>query len=281
MDYREYLPTPLLASYLECFWTLRAGPPPEPPPPETLLPDGTLELVLNFGDRFREFRSEGSVLQPQHFFVGELSQSKRIAATGAVDILGLRFKPGGAWPLFGHSLQEFNCQATTSLDLCAADLYRAARDQLPALSTTAERIHLLEQLLLRRAKAGGPPEPLIGRAVASLRQRQGREGIDALAARLAVSERQLERKFREQVGINPKAFARITRFQVLMQAMRQGSPRALTGIALECGFYDQAHFIKEFKAFTGINPKAFLADRHELTDVFLLHNRLSEFYNFL
>ena len=95
MRYREIPPRPPLNNFVECFWTLEDDGPALGSPPERILPDGCVELILNFGDRFSQHDNDGRELQPRHFLVGQMSGPILISPNGAVQLLGIRFHPGG------------------------------------------------------------------------------------------------------------------------------------------------------------------------------------------
>ena len=99
MLYREFQPTPALAHFVECFWTLEDETPAVQP--ERLLPDGCVELILNFGECFQEHKDDGrKERQPRHLLVGQMTQPVLIAPTGSVRLLAIRFHPGGTFPFF-------------------------------------------------------------------------------------------------------------------------------------------------------------------------------------
>ena len=96
MRYCEIKPSPLLSQFIECFWTLERDGAHEPSEPERILPDGCVELILNFGSPFRERRDDGrQELQPNFFLVGQMTRPMLISSSGHVELIGIRFHPGG------------------------------------------------------------------------------------------------------------------------------------------------------------------------------------------
>src|ERR1044072_4232898 len=99
MRYREIKPSPGLGQFVECFWTLESDPNAGPAKPERILPDGCVELILNFGNPFRELRDDGrQEQQPMHFLVGQMTRPMLIASNGRIELIGIRFHPGGTVP---------------------------------------------------------------------------------------------------------------------------------------------------------------------------------------
>jgi transcriptional regulator GlxA family with amidase domain len=110
-------------------------------------------------------------------------------------------------------------------------------------------------------------------------QKDGMIPIERLQKMAGISERQLERQFQTQVGLTPKFFSRLLRFQKVFKAVMQNRNLGWSFIASECGYYDQAHFIHDFKSFSGQNPSAYFNEDHRMAEYFTRKNRMSDFYN--
>ncbi|MGW2698716.1 helix-turn-helix domain-containing protein [Streptomyces sp. NPDC001340] len=130
---------------------------------------------------------------------------------------------------------------------------------LAALPGWSERFALLDEVLLRWSRAGVPGSARVVRAWSLLRHSRGAIPVPRLAEEVGWSVRQLENRFREQIGLGPKAAARVLRLQWAKRLLAAGRGPAET--AALCGFYDQAHLSGEFKAMTGCTPGEFLAAR--------------------
>ena len=105
----------------------------------------------------------------------------------------------------------------------------------------------------------------------------GRQSVARLSQDIGLTGRQLERKFQIMVGISPKLLARIIRFQKVFKAMGQAAA-SWSAVAYECGYYDQAHLIHDFRTFSGESPTAFYNYDHEVSEYFMRKNRRSDFY---
>jgi AraC-like DNA-binding protein len=129
------------------------------------------------------------------------------------------------------------------------------------------RKRALDRMLLPRFQKKPAHDTGFDRAVESVVEAEGRIRVDGLSRDLGVSCRQLERMFRERVGLGPKRFAKVLRFQsVFRRAAFEEGPWAM--LALDCGYYDQAHFIRDFRSFTGRSPGALFARESALTRAF-------------
>jgi AraC-like DNA-binding protein len=276
MLYREIQPTTALARFVECFWTLENDGSTVLAQPERLLPDGCVELILNFGERFREHKDDGQEeRQPQHLLVGQMTQPVLIAPTGSVQLLGIRFHPGGTFPFFRMPMRELTNRVT---DLGAL----SSEFQNDLVSCVAEnsprsRVAAVEKLLVERVRNGKHDSRVLS-LVAKIVQNGGQVSVDQLATDAGVSSRQLERRFLFEVGIGPKLLCRILRFQQIFRAVDRDD-EGWAAVAADCGYYDQAHLIRDFREFARQTPALLFERPSALTESFTRKNRMSHFSN--
>ena len=276
MRYRELYPRNPLNRFVECFWILESEAPPQPAQTERILPDGCIELILNFGDRFSQHDSNKTSIQPRHFLVGQMTGPIVISPGNIVDLIGIRFHPGGTMPFFRLPMHELTDQLV-ELGSLAASLERELLDVTINLVSMTERVAAIESLLLTyvlRCKHDSWVLPLSARIVDS----GGGVSVDQLATAAGLSARQLERRFLREVGIGPKLLSRILRFQQVFRAVER-SDRAWAPIAIECGYYDQAHLIRDFNQFAHQTPSVLFAEQTALTESFTRKTRTSDFSN--
>lgn len=271
MIYREHIPCPELIPYVECFWELRDDAHEEHTQPERILPDGCFELVLNFGEAFKRFHSDGSVeLQPPALMVGQMTRHVMIQPTGRIDLLGIRFHPGGAFPFFKFPQSELtdrilNIEEAIPFSEMFSELY----DQPAAHS----RKKIIETWLCTLLRSNKNDCRLTQRAAQAILAHNGVIILKTFRQNLSVSERQLERVFKDQVGLSPKMFARIIRFQSIFRALESESPANWSPLAFECGYYDQSHFLRDFKAFAGELPSSYFAKTYRMSELLTRKNR--------
>ncbi len=167
----------------------------------------------------------------------------------------VRFTPQGA-ACFGVPVSELTGRSVALADLLGPALVRETEERLAEANDARARVAAVEQLLGRFRTN---EDPLVTRVLASLRQSDEAPSVSRLARAVSLSERQLERRFLQHVGVSPKRFASLSRFE---RALRLAPTTArLTDLSLAAGYYDQPHFNREFRRFTGQAPGAFFAAR--------------------
>jgi AraC-like DNA-binding protein len=271
MNYVETSPIEPLARYVKCFWTLEGdGEPDENPAKrERILPDGCMEIVFNLADRFNRFNADGTVeRQPMMLLVGQMRRHLFIEPTGRVSLLGVRFWPGGAY-FFLSFIQDEIADRIIDLDLVWDRTAREAHSRLHDARTRDERITMIEAMLLTRLKQFRGNGEAILAATAALIRSGGGLAVEDLAGMMGISRRQLDRRFKTAVGLSPKLLARIIRFQrVFKELQRTDGIRSWAWLALECGYSDQPHLIRDFKAFAGTEPTSYFSQPNVMSDHF-------------
>lgn len=277
MQYLEIQPGRPLASFIECFWTLEGEPEKLESAPERILPDGCVEIILSFAAPFTEIdeRSEAR-LQPLHFLVGQMTRPVMIKPTGAVRLIGIRFHPGGTFPFLRVPMHE-TTDRIIELGAIAAELRREFVEVAEVDASLRMKVAAIERVLLKQLRSRGHDSRLVDLTARMVRT-AGRVSVDDLASEAGVSARQLRRRFLMEVGVGPKLLCRVLRFQQVFTAIDQNIAD-WADVALECGYYDQAHLINDFRQFAHQTPAALLANSTELTEAFTRRNRASDFSN--
>lgn len=277
MRYLEIKPSEPLERYVECFWTLENDAGAGPAQPDRILPDGCVELILNFGARFREHQENGlQEPQPMNLLVGQMTRPILIAPTGSVQLLGIRFHPGGTFPFFRIPMQEFTNQVV-ELGAVAGQFECDLIARAEAAPASQIRIGAIEELLVDRVRHFKHDSWLIDLS-ARIVHLGGQVSVDELAAKAGVGSRQLERRFLREVGIGPKLLCRILRFQQIFRAVNRNDA-GWAAVAADCGYYDQAHLIRDFQQFAGQTPSTLFEHASALTESFTRKNRRSDFSN--
>jgi len=221
------------------------------------LPDGEVDLIVRVGPGNGEVHAIGTRRRALHKDVIDLP-----------DTIAVRFKPGGAYPFFGVPMSELTDRIVSIEALWGSDGARF-RTALAEAPTVDDRLRVVEEALAGRLRGGDLFEPasahVVRRAVRLITEAPELPRVDAVARTLGVSARQLRRAFDDVVGVGPKAFARIVRFQRALRAAEQAAVPDWGAIAKEVGYYDQAHLIADVRAMTGITPSALVRARPPLS----------------
>lgn len=267
MDYRTFPPPDDLAPFIRCFWTLDAPADPDAPR-QRIVPDGCMEVIFHHGDRYRQFRSDGSsVVQPRCFVFGQITEPLEIAPTGRTGMFSVRFVPGGFLPFTSRPLSVLADRATELDDIFGPPGHELAR-RILASPSTAERMEVVSAWLRGILTQQATADHVVSAAVQVLTDAQGSVTVSELADSVQVHRRRLERRFSDHIGLSPKQLARIVRLQGAVARLANGDFDRLTDLAHDAGYFDQAHFIREFKEFTGETPGAFFSGNLLLSSLF-------------
>jgi AraC-like DNA-binding protein len=268
MDYQVFEPSALLQPFVKCFWTLEDEATVSPVR-QRVVPDGCMEMIFNYGDRFYQYPEDGScILQPQSFIFGQITSFLEIAPSGVTGLVAARFVPEGLAPFLDYPVAYLENKAVAIQDIFGKAGEELAQAIIASLSTR-ERIHLIEKFLLSKLESQATIDSITHACVETILKTQGQLGVSELADKLNIHRRNLERRFETAVGMSPKQLSRIVRLQSTLKLLEQKKYSNLTSLAYESGYYDQAHFIKDFKEFTGISPKSFFAENLRLSALFI------------
>ena len=275
MEYAELAPPPALAGVVRCLWTLRGEAPRRgEAPADPAFPDGSPELILNLGDPFEHRPPRGrAVRQPAAFLVGQITRPMYVRPTGTIDLVAARFEAHGAVML--HRPMRSLTDRWIAVESLAGRPLRNTLAEMRVAHSAPERIARLTvalEVCAAKSLARSPAKPLaadprVALCVQRIRSSRGAASMASLASETGLSARSLQRLFARDVGIAPKLLARIVRFQHVFAAVRE-EPASFSRVALECGYYDQPHLIRDFREFAGDAPAQLLAATPEFTAFF-------------
>lgn len=258
MEYIEYKPHPLLSEYIECFWATDVYNTISSREIESFLPDGNIELVFNFGDSHIEFKNGKKVLMGGSHISGIQSKSTHVILPKRLKYFCVRFKPGGSYPFFGIPAHLFS-NAHYSLDTFFGREYTLLEEQVYEAPDHTARIDLIEHFLLKKLQNTKFVKDY--HFVKSFTQHLFRDTsprISQLSRQFHTNYKTVERKFKKITGLSPSELAKIKRVNNAVQFMYSSHTVSLTETAYACGYYDQSHFIREFKQTTDLTPREFL-----------------------
>lgn len=235
------------------------------------LPDGHPEYVINRSAPFaRQIidRPETVTINARSFVYAQKRQSSCLTITGDTDLFCIRFTPFGIYMLCGESLHEITGHAVDPSVLFGA-LANELEDRVLSVPSFTQRLVEAEAVLLMILGKARPIDPVVSFVLQRVCETNGAIGTQEIAMAINRSRRTLEMKFRDQVGLTIKSMSRIRRFNHLWCLQKQHPDADLLRLALDCGFHDQSHFIRECRFVTGNTPLSFRDARNDVVMNFL------------
>lgn len=254
-----HVPAAPVSRFVENMWLVRASLP--QPWRQLLLPDGALVVIFNLGEpqrlceradvrRHAIFRSS--------WVSGQQPQPIVIEQAGSCHLAGIRFHPGGAFPLFRFSLAELTGRVVELEDIWGSEAGHV-RAQLGEVGDDPAVLPCLERWLAHRLDDEAEPDKRVAFAADLLKR--GGTGVGRIAAETGLSHKHLVHEFTRRVGLTPKHFGRVQRLQRAIGCAGTRPAVDWADLAATSGFYDQAHLINEFRELIGITPSEYLARR--------------------
>jgi AraC-like DNA-binding protein len=257
---RKFFPRPPLSGFVQCLWYWEGAPGPHTK--ERLLPNGEPAIIFNLRDdpiRIYDAEDMNSYTSyDQAVLSGARSNCFVIDSCQQERVVGIQFWPGGAFPFFGFPASEAT-NASFGMDDLWPRRTGEIREQLLAAENIDGMFAILERSLLAQLTRPLELHPAVTYALDNFRRWAQISTIAAVTERTGFSPRRFIELFHSQVGLTPKAFCRVRRFQRVLCAVHKKQAVDWAQVALECGFYDQSHLIHDFRAFSGFTPSAYLA----------------------
>jgi AraC-like DNA-binding protein len=263
MVFTQRRPAPPLDRWIESIWLCRSEP--RPRSLERVLPTGASQLIVNLAeDETRLYRDSGSGVtcerSPGSVLTGMSTRFHLIDTDEQAHVAGVVFRAGGMVPFVAPPVHELS-DADVPLDfLWGREPVRRVRDQLLSAATAEAALDTLETTLRQvwREKAA---HPAVQFALSNFRAQPSVTRVREVTDAIALSPKRFIERFKADVGVTPKRYCRILRFQHVVTRAHHCGPIDWTALALDCGYFDQAHLIHEFREFSGLTPTAYEAHR--------------------
>lgn len=273
MLYLSHKPSPPLHLAVEAIWLYAGYHPPHQL--ERVLPSGTIEWVINLReDIFRCYHQETFQPiddQPGMLIAGPRSRVQVIDTEQQAEIMGVQLKPGGLRYLTPESAREF-ADLDVPLEAIWGSDATQLREELVAAPSPWAKVLRLEHFLVQRMNLDRAPHPAVAEALRRLEPSELPWKQADLADDLGLSSRRFIEVFTTSIGLTPKVYARIRRFQKALGTIHRRQHRSWADLAFDCGWYDQAHMIRDFKQFSGLTPSQY----ESLNGEFMLHVPIEE-----
>jgi AraC-like DNA-binding protein len=261
MNFRRVEPTGAAKHWVESYWIIESDD--NVPDDQKIIPDGYPELIFHFADQYRINISGLWETQAFSLLAGQIRQCFYLQNTGRVSILGIKLQPYALTQLFQLDMSLVT-DKVVPLDAAEIQTLTDLDERIRASHEMDERVAIVNKFFELFPDLELP----IQKAINVISETKGGITVEKLSEAMAVSERQVERLFQKFIGLSPKFYCRIIRFNAIFQLLSQRDP-SWAELAYEAGFADQSHFIRNFKAFTGEGPSDYGFDEKTLANFFL------------
>ncbi|MGF1587006.1 MAG: DUF6597 domain-containing transcriptional factor [Bacteroidales bacterium] len=261
-------PSFLLTPYIKHYWSIENTGKPDDQYVQRIIPSGMIEMIFYIYSRPRildgckDF-SENVILS------GHQKDFYDLQCNGNITVFSVVFRPEGLMKFFNIPLNELynkNIPLKYLTGRFEQNIYSGILDNV----SFKKRVEIIENYLtcLLQANKNSFDFKRINHAVNIIRQSHGKISIETIASEVCLSRKQFERKFTEYVGATPKQYLKTIRLQLSLFLKSRNRTLSLTELAFDCGYYDQAHFINEFKFQTGLTPKQYFDNNESYSDFF-------------
>jgi AraC-like DNA-binding protein len=257
MVFKEILPGQKLKPYIRCFYFYESHA--DLVFDDIVFPSGNMEVIFNLGEGAWKIKKDDTFYTtPAIELWGQITKPLAIRSSGKNTMLGIRFYAHSSSYFFKADVSALNNEIVDGTDLFGSTI-KTLHTRLSAIADLDSRIALIEDYLLNRLTISEKKHNkirFVGEIANSLRNNYNNEKITSVSTRNKISVRYLNQLFSRYTGLTPKLFCQINRFQHSLNLINSNEQR-LTSIGYDSGYFDQSHFIREFKLFTGITPTSF------------------------
>lgn len=237
-----------------------------------LIPYGKVSMLFLYGDA-HEYNLVGPSAPMQKtrqaFMVGQLTQPIWLKFTGHTRLLKIQFKATGAQQFLPMNMEEFTNVPSLDLEAIWGRAISELLEQIHEAATDPERIQHLNAFLEKRLVPQNNLVDYVDYTLRQLKVNQGNLAIKSLESQLGISTRQLERLFRAKLGLSPKEMGKIIRLNCAFSNLEANPTASLTQLSYEAGYFDQAHFSRDFKGIAGVSPSKLFS--HTSQELFVTH----------
>lgn len=267
MEHKIFPVSESLSPFIMSYWELKS-PKELTPQKNTIIPDGTMKMIFHCAWTYRHYFKDGmSEILPRSFIISQLTKPYIVEPLWDTDTFIVRFHPH---TLISYICKDIYYQEDTAM--CIKKIFWKKwecleKKILDAISSN-DRIKIVEEFLSGEIYNTQNIDFLMQKTLDSIISFNEKYSIEDILKRNNLSRKQLERRFSAKIGLRPKQFIKIIRIQTVLKGLLNQEYTTLTDAAYKNKFYDQAHFIKDFKEFTGISPKDFYGDSLKMSLIF-------------
>jgi AraC-like DNA-binding protein len=266
MLFLTHTPSAPLSSFIDMLWLWDREGPPAPFSKERIMPTGAMGLIFNLQeDQTRVYDRENTHLCRTFrgaVVIGAHSEFTVIDTAEQTVVMGVSFRPGGAFPFFRPPTGEFR-DAHVALEDVWGSRADCLRTRILEADTPARKFAALESVLSAEVVRPMVRDRAVAHALEALTVRSHPGAVAQVTSATGLTAKRFIQRFTDEVGLTPKRFCRVRRFQRVLRRVHRAPSVDWSDIAMAAGYYDQAHFIHDFRAFSGLTPTAYMAQRGE------------------
>ncbi|WEK18469.1 MAG: helix-turn-helix domain-containing protein [Candidatus Pedobacter colombiensis] len=263
MKFIKIAPHSSLTQLVECYWMMQSDDP--TPRIEKIIPDGFTELIFNYGSVYKAKINKEWHVQSPNLLAGQISSYFYLENTGPTGSFAIKLKPAALTQLFNLSMDHY-LDKIVDLDTFPNQQLSTLKEKVLPFQNEHHLKSVLDNHFIELSK--NVSENPIKDTLNLIFDSNGRSSVREMASVAGVGERQLERLFKKYIGLSPKYYARIIQFNYIFQLIKL-KKSSWTEIVFQSGYYDQSHFIRNFKAFTGEDPSSYFFEEKNMANFFL------------
>jgi AraC-like DNA-binding protein len=266
--FKFYEPSRVLAPFIKQYWTLDINKE-DTPRKQTIIPNGLMEIMFHYGDMVEYILpNKTASIEYKGILCGQKSIFYDIYPTGKIGIFSAVLKPEGAMMFFDIPISEVYNKTLSIQDIFLKD-GETLQDKILNCRTNEERIIVFESFLSKKIiEKKFYDFKRMAACLDKIIAGEAKANVAELAECACLSTKQFQRRFSEYIGILPKEYLRVIRFQNAIHKKYINPALTLTNLSYDCGYYDQSHFIRDFKTFSGMTPKEFFQLSDTYSDFF-------------
>jgi AraC-like DNA-binding protein len=265
MSFHRFAPDKQLEPLIESYWLVSDDD--TTPRQQKIVPDGFTEIIFHLSDPYRIRLHNEWELQTESLLAGQIRKHFFLENTGRSDIVGIKLKPTALTHLFGLDMHQFTDKVVDLSSVLGNPFFETGKI-LRETKDFSEKVNFLNIYFKELLSANPFLEAAADRAVDIIFSKHGMLPVSAISGAVGIGERQLENLFKKYIGLSPKFYARVIRFSYIFTLVQENKQN-WSGIAYDASFFDQSHFIRNFKDFTGENPSDYSFDEKNLANFFL------------
>jgi AraC-like DNA-binding protein len=265
MFFKRFAPAEELKDIIDCYWIIEDDN--ATPQQQKIIPDGFNEIIYHYGSPYRINLGCGWEVQSPNLLAGQIRKHFFLENTGPSGIIGVKIQPTALTHLFDLSMQPFTDRVADISSIAGLErllLLEYLRD----VHDHDERVTILNDRFRKILSATTYKKTAADQAVDLILANHGMIPVSTITKSIGIGERQLENLFRKYIGLTPKFFMRIIRFNYIFKLV-QDNHQSWSSLAYEASYFDQSHFIRNFRDFTGENPSDYSFDEKNIANFFL------------